>query len=485
MMASNAHVSTSGDLQTQLISTDGADTIIVDADMDMYSIGPATMQGIHVLDANGHTLTIRGEISPSNLTLTGNGTYLRHEDNYYGFFSVSNGNLTIENGTFLWDLTSRSMISISGNNMGTMRGNITIKGGYFETKSEFIHMQTPSVGTHTIVVNGGVFVCLHDWYGAFSGPMSDQTAVTLNKCVIYAASGKPANLYSGHGTTITIPAGSTYVLDGAYHSNIAESIEASNLSGGVLYVGSSASEFSLFNLMGNNHASTHVYGQTSGGGAYGHQAHSAVFVTATPESGYHGITFTTSPAQTLQVRDLGNNTYCIMPYTAGMTVSASAEQNIVNAIDILTKEGCIPAVGEHFWNRKSNSTECATVLSWSEGVYASAAFWYDANKENLLESSAVCAAGQTYYLYIQFYTLTDWEWGLTPTATVDGNAASINGFHEVYYEYKTTSTGLIHANENENENENKNENEVSKRMVNGQLVIERDGATYNTMGARL
>lgn len=479
-MATHVNVASYIELSAALGSGSTADTVVVESDITIQN--PLSNTRSVVLDMAGHTFTMSAYFLPAaDLTITGEGTFLANESLYMYMFSITNGgfNLTIENGTFdLSQNTSAHFLMISAEDSNTNNCIVTINGGYFETANQsVIHMQVNSEGTHQLIVNGGVFVNHHAYLGSFSDSGINKMTLTLNKAVLANANtsnSNIANMYASANNYL-IPTGKKYVLDGQATS-VSDATSINGMTGKVLYVGEdSYSEFSLFNLMGNNHASTHVYGITTGSSASGHFAHSAIFVTATPEVGYHGITFTTTPTQTLQVRDLGGDTYCIMPYTAGMSVSASSEPNRVSAIDITTKEGCIPSVGEHFWARKSTSTECSAIMSWPEGVYAGSASWYDESKSILQESSAVCEAGKTYYLYIKFYTETGWEWGPMPTATIDGKTASINGFHEVFYQYTTPSapTGTEQA---------KTTMHATKILRNGQLLIERDSKTYDLTG---
>lgn len=468
-----AHVSTSSELISKMKDA-AISTIVLDADIELLT--DPQMTGTKTLDMNGHRITTEYTMSFTNLTIDGNGTYV-YKGSYWAFSSKTGGaRLNIKNGTFLNEEKTGRCICIGPE--GTDADEIIIDGGYFEFKNSVIHVQGNSSNKSSVTLNGGVFVTTGS-NGVISNSTYANVDFTLNKCVLANCNPQTSSLYYLYGSTtsVTIPAHSTYVEDGSYHGDIAE---AKTLPAGpsskVLYVGKSTSDFSLFNLMGNSDASTNVYNIASGAGAYGHNAHSAVFVKATPASGYAKVSFT-SPASAT-VRNLGNNIYCITPYTPGMTVSAKGEKVTVDNMTITTKTGCIPAVGEKFWSMKTNSTECKQVLSWSDpdAFYINTTFWREG--ETQLGSSSTCEAEKDYELYMHFYLNDGYEFADNVTVTVDGNEARLNkSFGEIYYTYSTKNLAvdtIVSA-----------ASTPVKHIVNGRLVIDKNGKRFNLAGAQL
>lgn len=481
LMATNVHVSDQATLSQELGASGVMDTVTVDEDFDVTIV--ITQSGSKVLDLNSHALNIQYNILlTGDLTITGNGSLIGVEGMYSALFTINGAaNLIIQNGTFDMSKNAQRIIFVNIQDAeNTATGSVTINGGLFLSgnNTTVMHLQCASADTHNGVINGGVFVNKHSYLGAFSDAGNNKMDLTLKKCVLVnidPSNTNVANMYSSAAQYI-IPAGKRYVLNGS-GTKATEAISFNGLQAKVCYVGDDDySLFQNFNLMASN-ADTHVYGITSGGNAYGHAAHTAVVVYASPRSGFAKLQFTTTPAHDITPLEIAKDVYLIMPYVGGESINITGLKESISAIDITSKEGCIPAVGENFWNLKSTASECAAIMTWPEGVYAGSAMWLDETKSVRQEASAVCEAGKTYYLYIKFYLQDGWEWGPLPTATMNGEEASINGYHEVFYKYETTSTSF-NANANVNAN-------VNKRLVNGQLLIQREGRIYNVTGAEV
>lgn len=424
-----------------------------------------------VLDLNGHTLNMSYSIAPGDLTITGNGTILFSQDaqNTYLFSIGDNAKLTIENGTFICE---KSYLFFTSNDINTP-ASITINGGYFEVKYRFAHLQAESGIEMTI--NDGIFVSTNG--NIFSGSGLDKSTVTLNKCVFAAINENLYNCYSSD-THITIPAGKTYVIDGTFRSNITEDKNARELDGKVLYVGK-YSDFAIFGLMGNSNASTHVHNQPYGDGihtgASGHNAHSAVFIHATPNSSFAKVALSSNKGE-ISVRPLGNDVYCIRPFVSGMQISATGQRVELSELAITTLDGTIPAVGENFWDRATYG-DATKKLEYPEGVYIGNTVWYNEGKYQMLESSATCEAGKVYYLYIKIYFVDGYELAPLAPVTIDGKEAPLNGHNEIWYRYDTSAPTALP--------ESTIKNDDAKQLINGQLIIRRNGTLYNAQGANL
>lgn len=436
--ATPVHVSTFPNLYLAMTSENKYNEVILDADITIpYSF---QAKGKKILNANGHKITCNGYISFSaKTTITGNGTFERADGFSYQMLSVSKGaDLTIENGTFMGGAGILISASAGQYDYGTIK--MTINDGVFIANQRVMHFQNETANVPIdVTINGGVFVTKEGYFGPIDDYQYNQrTQVTINKGAFASIGGSKVFYLYSTGTNITIPAGKTYVIDGTVvpniNSGIAEPKDARDLPGKVLYVGKS-SDFSLFNLMDNENASTNVFNQTSGGGAYGHQAHSAVFVTATPEAGYAKVKFT-KPADAT-VYDLGDNNYCVMPYTAGMTVSAKGEKVQVSEIAITTKTGCIPELGQNFWERKTTIDECKTMINYDSPAFrVTAMHWRKKADQTMQESSAVCESGTDYELYMKYSLSSGYELADEVTVTVDGKTARIEkGYKEIYLDY--------------------------------------------------
>lgn len=329
LMASTVHVSDLSQLTAEIGAGGVADTIVVDEDIDVTMV--LTQVGSKVLDLNGHTLSAHYQILlVGDLTVTGEGQIIGDAAmNNYLFFVNSGSNLTIQNGTFDMSQNAQRIIFVNEQDeANTAHATVTINGGLFISGNiSVMHMQCRSAGTHSGVINGGVFVHKHSYLGAFSDSGINKMALTLNKCVLINA--EPTNnnvayMYSTDAQYI-IPAGKKYVLDGQ-STGVAEATSFNNLHAKVCYVGDdSYSEFMGFNLIANN-ARANVYNVPTGGAAYGHLAHTAVVVTATPADGFPKLEFTTTPAHDVTARLIAADTYLIMPYVGGESINITGSQ---------------------------------------------------------------------------------------------------------------------------------------------------------------
>lgn len=428
------HVATFNEFKDAMSENNNA-VVILDEDIELsYSF---QAKGKKILNANGHKITsVGGYIDfTGEATITGNGTFENAEDWTYQMLNISKGaNLTIENGTFTAETGMLISASAGNNDYGTMK--MTINDGVFIADNKLMHFQNPSTNVAiNVEINGGVFVSKHEYLGPIDDAgINQNTHVTINKGAFAAMkASKVFYLYSS-ATNITIPAGKTYVIDGVKTEDIAEAKDAREFTGKVLYVGES-SEFSAFHLQNSATTIIKSFGITIPDYVYGHQAHSAVFVNARPETGYAKFTFTTPADATIY--DLGNDNYCVMPFTPDMYVAGKGEKVQVSEIAITTKTGCIPELGQNFWTRKANSTECKQMIDYeSKAFYVDAMHWRTKGEGTIQESSAVFESGKDYELYLKFYLNSGYEFADEVTVTIDGKPARFDKtFKEIYFDY--------------------------------------------------
>ena len=129
---------------------------------------------IRVLDLNGHTISLDGAgtftVQGGDVTVLGNGTITTLETkttNPSVFYVINNGNLTIENGTFIGGLSAIEIGTNSQNS--TDKSTATIKSGYFGALSIYkendqssgvwyvLNCQDKSRASSQFIISGGTF----------------------------------------------------------------------------------------------------------------------------------------------------------------------------------------------------------------------------------------------------------------------------------------------------------------------------------------
>ncbi len=135
----------------------------VDVTKNVFIDAPST------LDMSGYTMNIDdrsyGIISTTDFTITGDGT-INASNTAYPIVAVD-GNLTIENGTFIGDEDVYYFISTmdeAWNSIapdGEANANVYIQDGYFYSPYSVIN----NFGSGEVVINGGVFISEGDSYG--------------------------------------------------------------------------------------------------------------------------------------------------------------------------------------------------------------------------------------------------------------------------------------------------------------------------------
>lgn len=327
LMATNVHVSDPTTLKQQLGADGVMDTVVVDEDFDVTIV--ITEKGSKVLDLNGHTLNLQYNIiTNGDLTITGNGSLIGVEGMYSALLTINDaGNLTIQNGTFDMSKNAQQVIFVNVQKEdNTDTGSVTINDGLFigNTSWSIMHIQVASVGTHSGTINGGVFVNYHSYLGPISDSGKNRMTMTYNKCVFVNANPtnkNVAHMYSSSSNYI-IPVGKRLVLDGVISNTVADA-SINGMQAKVCYVGDeSYTLFQNFNLVTNN-AYANVYGITEGGNAYGHAAHTAVVVTASPKDDYDKVEFSTTPAHDITPLEIATDTYLIMPYVGGESINVT------------------------------------------------------------------------------------------------------------------------------------------------------------------
>ncbi|MCQ2214356.1 MAG: hypothetical protein MJZ31_00370 [Bacteroidales bacterium] len=110
---------------------------------------------------------------------------------------------------------------------------------------------------------------------------------------------------------------------------------------------------------------------------------------------------------------------------------------LVSNVNITTKAGCFPAVGEKFWNSSERDNKLTMVSS--DVAYFGTATWYDTDKKTVLNSSSTVEEEHTYYLKVNVYTLTSsgYDYDKGAKATVDGKEYPIDIYNAIYVEYTT------------------------------------------------
>ncbi len=116
----------------------------------------------------------------------------------------------------------------------------------------------------------------------------------------------------------------------------------------------------------------------------------------------------------------------------------------VSEIAITTKTGCIPELGQNFWERKTTAEECKTMIDYDNSAfYIDAMHWRLKADQTMKEASAVCEANTNYELYMHYVLRDGYEFADEVTVTVDGETARISkDFKEIYFDYSIAVTEL-------------------------------------------